>query len=36
MRDAGFESVPVHVAILDKGQRSVKRAEFRFGEASSR
>jgi 16S rRNA G966 N2-methylase RsmD len=24
MRDAGFHSVPVHVAILDKGQRSVK------------
>jgi 16S rRNA G966 N2-methylase RsmD len=24
MRDAGFGSVPVHVAILDKGQRSVK------------
>jgi len=24
MRDAGFSSVPVHVAILDKGQRSVK------------
>lgn len=24
MRDAGFQSVPVHVAILDKGQRSVK------------
>ena len=24
MRDAGFNSVPVHVAILDKGQRSVK------------
>jgi 16S rRNA G966 N2-methylase RsmD len=24
MRDAGFRSVPVHVAILDKGQRSVK------------
>lgn len=24
MRDAGFDSVPVHVAILDKGQRSVK------------
>jgi 16S rRNA G966 N2-methylase RsmD len=24
MRDAGFCSVPVHVAILDKGQRSVK------------
>lgn len=24
IRDAGFESVPVHVAILDKGQRSVK------------
>jgi hypothetical protein len=24
MRDAGFESVPTHVAILDKGQRSVK------------
>jgi hypothetical protein len=24
MRDAGFLSVPVHVAILDKGQRSVK------------
>jgi 16S rRNA G966 N2-methylase RsmD len=24
IRDAGFRSVPVHVAILDKGQRSVK------------
>jgi 16S rRNA G966 N2-methylase RsmD/predicted RNA-binding Zn-ribbon protein involved in translation (DUF1610 family) len=24
IRDAGFHSVPVHVAILDKGQRSVK------------
>lgn len=24
LRDAGFASVPVHVAILDKGQRSVK------------
>lgn len=24
LRSAGFESVPVHVAILDKGQRSVK------------
>lgn len=24
IRDAGFNSVPVHVAILDKGQRSVK------------
>lgn len=24
LRDAGFDSVPVHVAILDKGQRSVK------------
>lgn len=24
IRDAGFQSVPVHVAILDKGQRSVK------------
>jgi hypothetical protein len=24
MRDAGFASVPVHAAILDKGQRSVK------------
>lgn len=24
LRDAGFGSVPVHVAILDKGQRSVK------------
>ena len=24
LRDAGFESVPIHVAILDKGQRSVK------------
>ena len=24
LRDAGFESSPVHVAILDKGQRSVK------------
>jgi adenine-specific DNA methylase len=24
IRDAGFDSVPVHVAILDKGQRSVK------------
>lgn len=24
MRDAGFKSTPVHVAILDKGQRSVK------------
>lgn len=24
LRDAGFEAVPVHVAILDKGQRSVK------------
>ena len=24
IRDAGFEAVPVHVAILDKGQRSVK------------
>jgi hypothetical protein len=24
MRDAGFSSVPAHVAILDKGQRSVK------------
>ncbi|MGH6777762.1 MAG: DNA methyltransferase [Bradyrhizobium sp.] len=24
MRDAGFMSVPVHIAILDKGQRSVK------------
>jgi hypothetical protein len=24
IRDAGFSSVPVHVAILDKGQRSVK------------
>jgi 16S rRNA G966 N2-methylase RsmD len=24
MREAGFSSVPVHVAILDKGQRSVK------------
>ena len=24
LRDAGFSSVPVHVAILDKGQRSVK------------
>lgn len=24
LRDAGFDSVPVHIAILDKGQRSVK------------
>jgi hypothetical protein len=24
LREAGFDSVPVHVAILDKGQRSVK------------
>jgi len=24
LRDAGFASVPIHVAILDKGQRSVK------------
>jgi hypothetical protein len=24
MRDAGFRSIPAHVAILDKGQRSVK------------
>src|SRR5207248_1172971 len=24
MRDAGFSAAPVHVAILDKGQRSVK------------
>lgn len=24
LRDAGFDSVPLHVAILDKGQRSVK------------
>lgn len=24
IRDAGFRSIPVHVAILDKGQRSVK------------
>jgi hypothetical protein len=24
MRDAGFKAAPVHVAILDKGQRSVK------------
>ena len=24
MRDAGFKATPVHVAILDKGQRSVK------------
>src|SRR6185437_3164181 len=24
MRDAGFEETPAHVAILDKGQRSVK------------
>ena len=24
LRDAGFDSVPVHMAILDKGQRSVK------------
>jgi hypothetical protein len=24
IRDAGFQAVPVHVAILDKGQRSVK------------
>lgn len=24
IRDAGFRSVPVHIAILDKGQRSVK------------
>jgi hypothetical protein len=24
MRDAGFRSIPVHVAILEKGQRSVK------------
>jgi hypothetical protein len=24
IRDAGFQSVPVHIAILDKGQRSVK------------
>ena len=24
LRDAGFKSTPVHVAILDKGQRSVK------------
>src|SRR5262249_49455790 len=24
IRDAGFKSAPVHVAILDKGQRSVK------------
>jgi 16S rRNA G966 N2-methylase RsmD len=24
LRDAGFDTVPVHVAILDKGQRSVK------------
>jgi hypothetical protein len=24
LRDAGFHSIPVHVAILDKGQRSVK------------
>jgi adenine-specific DNA methylase len=24
IRDAGFDSVPVHVTILDKGQRSVK------------
>ena len=24
MREAGFEGTPVHVAILDKGQRSVK------------
>jgi hypothetical protein len=24
LRDAGFKAAPVHVAILDKGQRSVK------------
>jgi 16S rRNA G966 N2-methylase RsmD len=24
LRDAGFDTVPIHVAILDKGQRSVK------------
>lgn len=24
LRDAGFDAVPVHIAILDKGQRSVK------------
>lgn len=24
LRDAGFKAVPAHVAILDKGQRSVK------------
>ena len=24
VRDAGFKAAPVHVAILDKGQRSVK------------
>ena len=24
LRDAGFNASPVHVAILDKGQRSVK------------
>jgi hypothetical protein len=24
LRDAGFDSVPIHIAILDKGQRSVK------------
>jgi adenine-specific DNA methylase len=32
IRDAGFRSVPVHVAILDKGQRSVKGVELGFGE----
>ena len=30
LRDAGFKATPVHVAILDKGQRSVKGVEFRL------
>ena len=30
LRDAGFRASPVHVAILDKGQRSVKGAELRI------